>query len=340
MQVFFSTVIREAPVRQGGEFVRLDWESKTVLGRVPIFTTSPEVQDPNSRGNTRGGRGIEIIGDRVVVASYHTLKVYDRSLRHQRDVTHPLMVNLHETYSGPDGRIWISCTAIDAALEIDLETGHVTRQFWPREMRGFQRALGLTPLEIDKQADNRIRFLSRKYLEHLSHLHLNAVASWQGEMYALFHSFGIIVNLDRQKVVIESQALRGAHNLVIRDDGLAFVNDTFGRTIRIYDLRTESQSQVIDLMKFQWVHNVRGFARWRDIVYVMRQVLHKIQGRPSRPPRHLYVRGLDLVGNLLFVGLSPASILCIDWTQERFVDAYCYSKDIRACVHGLRVVGE
>jgi hypothetical protein len=337
MQVFFSTVVREAPAKQGGEFVRLDWESKTILGRVSIFAAHPEVDDPNPRGNTRGGRGIVVLDDKVVVASYHTLKLYDRELHHQRDVSHPLMVNLHETHSCHDGEIWVSCTATDAALEVDLETGQVIRQFWPREMRGFQRALDLTPLEIDKQADNRDQFLSRKYLNHPSHLHLNAVASWQGEMFSLFNSFGIIANMDRQEVVIEDPTLRGGHNLIIRDDGMAFVNDSLGRAVRVYDLRAKQLNQIIDLTRFRWV---RDLARWRDIIYLVQKGLHKVGIWPLEPSRPLFVRGLDLVEDQLFVGLSPASILCIDWRRGELVDVYSYSQNVRDCIHGLKVLAE
>ena len=58
------------------------------------------------------------------------------------------------------------------------------------------------------------------------------------------------------------------------------------------------------------------------------------------PPRPLFVRGLDRLGDLLFVGVSPATILCIDEHQGKLVDAYSYSQDVGVCIHGLRVVGD
>ena len=52
------------------------------------------------------------------------------------------------------------------------------------------------------------------------------------------------------------------------------------------------------------------------------------------------LRGLDRLGDLLFVGISPASILCINRQSGALVDSYCYSDDVATCIHGLRVLAE
>lgn len=69
MQIFFSTVVRAAPVEKGGELIQLDWDSKTVLSRIPIAPKNPKIIDPNPRGNARGGRGIVMLNDEIFVAS-------------------------------------------------------------------------------------------------------------------------------------------------------------------------------------------------------------------------------------------------------------------------------
>ncbi len=79
-KVYFSTVVRSSPLLKGGEIVLLDWESKTIEAKQPIFPKNPEIIDPNPRGNGRGGRGIEFFGNDVVVADYHTLEIYDYKL--------------------------------------------------------------------------------------------------------------------------------------------------------------------------------------------------------------------------------------------------------------------
>ncbi len=119
IKVYFSTVNRAAPIEKGGEFLLLDWKTKTIEAKDHLYPTNPAITDPNPRGNARGGRGIEIIGDEVVVATYHTLKIYDRKLNHKRDISHSLMVALHEICSAGENKIAVSSTALDAVLVID-----------------------------------------------------------------------------------------------------------------------------------------------------------------------------------------------------------------------------
>ena len=338
MDVYFSTVIRNSPPREGGELIWLDWETKQVKQRVPIYPTDPELDDPNPRGSTRGGRGVEWLGDRVLVASYHTLLFFDRELTPVNHITHPLMAGLHETFL-KDGRVWVTSTTIDAALEIDLETGSAANSYWPREMAGFQEAFGLSPQPIDKATDQRQRFVAhsrRRAFTDEHHVHLNVVAAWKGEMYGLFSRLGAIVNLDRQEVVVQDLALRGGHNLLIGDDGTAIVNGTFSRTIRFYDLATGRLLRIIDLAELPWVQ--RLLRRYGPAYWMGRQAFRlRIGIRPNRP---VFVRGLDRVGDLLFVGISPAAILCLDLASGKLLDVFAYASDVRACIHGVKVISE
>ena len=61
---------------------------------------------------------------------------------------------------------------------------------------------------------------------------------------------------------------------------------------------------------------------------------------PPSPPRPVFVRGLDFAEDRLFVGISPATILCIDWDRGELVDHYNYSQNVHVCVHGLKVLPE
>ena len=79
MDVFFSTVVREAPIENGGELVRVNWQSLQVEKTSPL-TPDEVANDPNPRGNTRGGRGIARVGDLLCVATYNSISVVDRDL--------------------------------------------------------------------------------------------------------------------------------------------------------------------------------------------------------------------------------------------------------------------
>lgn len=55
MYVIFGTVIRSAPVKKGGELVKLDWGNKNVIRRHTIYPKEPEIQrDPILEGIQEG----------------------------------------------------------------------------------------------------------------------------------------------------------------------------------------------------------------------------------------------------------------------------------------------
>jgi hypothetical protein len=337
IKIYFSTVVRGAPQRNGGEVVLIDWNKKNVEVRQPVFPSNPDLVDPNPRGNARGGRGIEFIEDDVIVANYHTLKIYDRNLRHKKDVSHPLFVGLHETFSNGNGQIWVSSTSIDAILGMDINNNRVFQQYWPREMSYFQRELNLTPLDIDKEDDNRTKFLEKRHSRHPSHLHLNAIANWQGELYGLFNSFGVIANLDKEKIVIRDASLRHPHNLIIDENGTAIVNNTYKYAIHFYDLNDGKLLRTINLTEFELV---RRLLLKDQLKYYFRGLLKKFFAFQINAPRPVFLRGLDQVGHYLFVGVSPATVLCIDSQSGKLLDYFSYTDDVNVCIHGLRVLVE
>lgn len=336
MKALFSTVVRSAPVEQGGEVVLADLSAKAIEAAAPIVPTDPSVDDPNPRGNSRGGRGIAVLNGEVIVAGYHSLHCFRPDLTPTRKITHPLMVGVHEIQLTPQRTLWVSATAVDAALEFDISSGTIARQIWPREQGVFQRMFDLSPLEIDKSVDNRLNFLSRSHLEHPSHLHLNAVALYDGEVHALFNNFGAIANLDRSEVAAIDPAIRGAHNLVIGENS-AFVNNTLNRAVHIFDVPEWSLRKTLELGRYRWAQRLLRAERRAAVTRRLRRKLKlSSASRPAAKP--LFVRGLDVRDELLVVGVSPATLLVIDWKRETLLDTFHYVDDINVAVHGLKVV--
>ncbi|MBI2221525.1 MAG: hypothetical protein HYU53_09995 [Acidobacteria bacterium] len=337
MNVYFSTVVRRAREGAGGEVVKVDWDRKRVLARAPVAAVNPTVRDPNPRGNTRGGRGILLDGDEVLVASYHSLLVFDRSLRLRRQVSHPLFVNLHEISWDGDGCIWATSTNIDAAVKVD-RAGRMVHAWWPREDPVPAGRFRLTPLALAKDGDNRTAFVGVSANSH-SHVHLNAATMWEGRPLMLFNRFGCVVRLDPTEVLIEDRALRGAHNLLVAD-GHILINNTVGRAVHVYDGNGRLVTR-IDLTAFDVVRRVlRRHAFAQAGCWLARH------GRPSRifrplfqrvaTARPLFVRGLCATDRgTVLAGISPATILEIDWRRNTLVDVFSFSTDRHVCVHGL-----
>jgi hypothetical protein len=337
MQVYFTTVKRGAPLKEAGELIRLDWERKAVISRVPIFPANPVFNDPNPRGGGRGGRGIAFVDGKLIAASYHTLHVFDPALGHLSDISHSQFVGLHEISPSGLDCVWVTSTILDLALKLNVKSGEVEREYWARDLPGLQKALKVSSMGVDKTVDNRIRYLDPKILTNPSHLHLSAVAEWRGEVYALLGVRRAIVNLDRQTVVMADPDLKLGHNLRVLPEGIAIVLDSIGRTVRFYDLGRGKLVRQIDLMKIKWV---RDLLRWPDRIYQGNRLMKETALRRGKSARPFCLRGMDLLERKLFIGASPATILCLDLDSGEIVDTYIYSKDVLLVIHGIKVIDD
>lgn len=332
MHIYFGTVARAAPVSEGGSLFKLDWERKAIIRMVPIVPVQPSLyHDPNARGNVRGCRGIGIVNDTVIAADYHTLNFYDRDLNLQRKMTHGLMVGLHETHI-TGSSIWVTSTTLDAALKYRLEDGTLEASYWPREMPEFQDTLKLEPLVIDKNIDNRLNFLEKNSFRGPSHLHLNAVCEFRGEVYALFHSKCIVANLSKGTIVIQDENLKHAHNLLMEEPGVVYINDTHRTVVRQYDLQSGQQIRAINIRKMRGIKSLLLKSATRAIRDMGVSFFGSGRKATAKP---LYLRGLAVYGDYIFAGFSPATIVCIDKITGELVDYYFHSNDMRVCIHGL-----
>jgi len=332
MNIYFGTVARAANVSEGGSLFKLDWERKTIIRETPIAPAEPSVDhDPNARGNVRGCRGIGVVNDQIIAADYHSLNFYDHDLNLKRKMTHGLMVGLHETQV-VNSSIWVTSTTLDAALKYRLEDGALEESYWPREVPEFQNSLDLEPLQIDKRIDNRLKYLEQDSFRGPSHLHLNAVCEFRGEVYALFHSKKLVANLSRGTIVIQDDKLKHAHNLIMEEPGVVYINDTRRTVVRQYDLESGNQIRAIDIRKMRGIKPLllRSAAR-----AIKETGISFITRKGKATARPLYLRGLAINEDYIFAGFSPATIVRIDKKTGELVDYYFHSTDMRLCIHGL-----
>lgn len=319
MIVYFDTVRRKRPVEKGGELVQLDWSTKKVLKKMPIFPTDPDVKyDPNPRGNSRGGKGIIINEEEIFVGTYHTILVFDFFLNLKRKITNNLFSNIHEMcFSGEN--IWVSATAIDCAVKVNRE-GKTIKTWWPREEKVLQDKYGLWPMDIDKTVDNRLKFLHLEVEKKESHTHLNSVTKYREQTYVLLNRQGAVVQVKPTvKIVLEDILICGGHSPVVSGDGKQMILcSSFRKEILFYHLEKGKLIKKINLLDFEKIVD-----------------LHK--KHPDQPfNRSIFVRGLEIIDpNRILVGVSPASILEIDINRNKLLDFYQYSFDVGDAVHGL-----
>jgi len=306
-------------VQDGGELVQLDWSTKKIIRRLPIFPTDPEVvNDPNPRGNSRGGKGIIINQKQLFVGTYHTILVFDHHLNLRGKVTNNLFSNIHEMcFAGEN--IWASSTTIDCAVLVNQQ-GDTIKSWWPREEPLLQQKYGLSPMKISKTADNRIKYLHDELEKKESHTHLNSVTKFGEKTYVLLNRLGIVVEIEPvTRVVLESELIRGAHSPVVTENGEKLcLCSSFNKDILLYDLKEARLVKRIHLLNFSEI-----------------AALHR--NHPDQPyNKSVFVRGLEVIdSDRILVGISPASILEIHTAKDTLIDFYQYSSDVGDAVHGL-----
>jgi hypothetical protein len=125
--------------------------------------------------------------------------------------------------------------------------------------------------------------------------------------------------LETPAVVLRHDLLKRGHNLVVQGD-YAFCCSTPNTAVAEFDLATGEVVRQLDV-----------------------SALPEVQALPQRvaDPKialPLFLRGLAMVGNDVYVGLSPATILHLDWAAGTVIDLYQHSEEVNVAVHGLAVV--
>lgn len=329
MRVFLSTVVRGAPLEQGGEVIALDWGTKQVLQRAPIYPRNPTFDDPNTRGGGRGGRGIAILPNELFVASYHTLHGFDHQLRPTRTITNHNFAGLHEVKPVADG-IWISSTPLGNVMKIDF-AGQVVQQWWAHDDPLVQQHFAPDPIAIDKTKDNRLA-----YLEDFSKLHLNNVEVHAGRVYVCFNHHGAVLRLFPTEIVAHDPSLKGCHNGLVTEADEILVNDSHHHTLIVFDLVSGRIKRRIDLARFPEVAQLARASGFKHVPWSVRLRNFVMRKRMSRP---LFTRGMCRIDERrVLLGVSPATVLEVDYQSGNLLDLCQIGDSPNECIHGLEAV--
>jgi hypothetical protein len=335
--IYFTTVVRAGELARAGELVVLDWSTKRVLATAPLAPRDAPDLDNNPRGGRRGGRGIWVTPDLIYAATNDAIECFDHALTPRGALSNGLLAGLHEVHMRTPGRLWVAATTIDAAVEVDLETGDSTGVYWPRGDVRFQRQLNLVPSDFDQTSDLRLVAQLTDFARSPGHLHLNAVATWRDDLHALFSKQGVIANLEKGEVVMRHPLLVRAHNLVVVGDDV-FVCSTKARHICQFNLVSGQLVRSLDLRKLNGIPELTGLSESALMTLGTEPPVATTSG--AEPPvvaLGLFARGLQVVDDLVFAGVSPGSVLCIDWARGWLVDSFQYSDQRKTAIHGLLV---
>jgi hypothetical protein len=326
-----STVVRGAPLSEGGRLLLVDLSERRVIRSVPVYPSNPDIADSGSRGNARGGRGILRVGvDRFVVADYHTLRIVGGDLAEERRVSTPRMVGLHELAMF-DGKVLAAATTADRVLEIDLESEREAGCQDLRTSSVLMDQLGLAAsAPRDRIVDERAALVDEDLAANRSHLHVNAVAVHDGRAICLLNRVGALVELEGMKIIAHHESLRGAHNVVPHGDELLVNSSRDGRLVRVS--LTTGDCKAISLRQDPRLDRIVRRALMR--FHFLRR-LGRVFPRVTPLSRPFFVRGLVVDGDRAYVGTSPAGIIELDLLTNTVSNWWFFSTDVRECVHGL-----
>lgn len=329
-KLYISTVNRCSPIEQGGGLLTYKWPEGELIAEQPIAPTTPKIEDsPNPRGGIRGARGIVKTTDgHLIVSSYHSLIELDGNMTEVNHYSHPLMSGIHAICLGEADKIWITSTSIDVLMEYDLRNQTAT-QFYDVTTLDCMKNYGVQPRQLDLSQDYRT---SADYIMGDS-THLNSVVRTKSRLLVLLNYQGLIVDPIADQVLLQDDNLQGAHDLVyIESENLIAANDTRKQAILLYDAESLKFKQVIYLNQLKGCPNwIRWTQRSQSISGQLRSLLKR--KKPAAVP--LFQRGLTYTNGSLFVGLSPAAVLEVDWRGQQVKQVLRISKEVSDTIYGI-----
>jgi hypothetical protein len=322
-RVVVTSTIRWAWVSEvSAHFRILDLESGAVTFTAPVPESTWRAVDPNPRGGQRGARGISVQGDRLVLANAESLFVFDTSWRLLRQISRPLLADIHDVLAEERG-IWVTAAGCDSLVLMGWD-GQLADWWTFRNDGRLVRRLGFRRADLPKIDPKRDYRDPRARADLFDTVHLNGVLRAGDGMLLSFGrvnvsqdapgSAAVVWLPDRRRawprrasVVLESRpALVPNHNLGLEGDLLVY-NDTNRDRLVAWNRRAKAE---------------HGSA--------------KIPGRPA------FARGLAQIGpgRWLVGSQKPHAVHDVDVTAGEIVRTYALGGHENETVFGICVLPE
>lgn len=297
-RVLATCVVRTAgPGESHGGVYAIDLETGT--SSLALDWNDPDI-DWQGRGGERGLRGVAVHRSGIYVATCDEILQFDEAFRLQRAFGHKYLGHLHEIALAGE-RLWITSTAYDAVLELDLSTGRFVRGVCLRRVDSglpafelFDPGSGHGPLPGDTT-------------------HLNSVVPHRGALYLSGADLPFLCVLEHDELRIWSAIPLGSHNARPYGEGV-ILNDSVARRLRVLGpFGTERAS---------CPGGGPGAAADGDPA-----------GAGSAPG---FTRGLCVLDDdLVAFGSSPASVRVFSVSRARCLREIVLSSDVRRSIHGI-----
>ena len=301
MKIICTTVVRAAEhgSNHGGLYV-INVEDESVLHYAPY---DEYFVNDNERGGERGLRGICVLDDRIIVASATSLIELDKEtfevVRKLED--REVFRSIHEICFFA-GSIWVTSTAIDCIVRVDLDFNVVgLYQIIGESMSDYKMLTGKHLTDISKVQEN-------------DNFHINSISSFSGRL--VFG--GLITHLydfDTMNVVEAMPIIQNAKSFQ-------------------HNFYEYNDMQIVNLTGWQKL----GFIKHSICKTVDVPRSKAVKYYADDIAENNWNRGLAREDNLVFVGSSPARVLMFDMGTEKFEKTIGLEDDMRHCIHGLEIL--
>lgn len=315
MRVILTTVIRGAGSYElSGRIIELDLPSGEIIMAMNLpnkgFIVGP-------RGGSRGGRGMRVFDNKIYVATYNYILVYDLEWNLLSEIRHPHVVGHHEIQVDAQG-VWCCSTVIDAVVKLDFE-GNALFEWWASEDEAFLSWVGGKKIIWDRSVDYSTYYPPSIDVEgHPDcQFHINSVYCVEGKVYAYdLASRALFSVWPRFEPIVRNSAWDYAHNVCPRGRDI-LVNVSALKTFEIWRMPGR-------LERF-----------WRRRPYLVQKVVVVPgEGGSTQFSKSGWVRGrIDLGPNEFVVGCNPVSLHYI--RDGQVMRVWKVSDDVNEAVHGL-----
>jgi hypothetical protein len=334
MRVIATTVVRESirGKQKTGYIYDIDWDALAVRTRLAVPDPSYPESDDNPRGGVRGGRGVAVTKDGILVANYDTVYTYDDEWKCLDSYSHPLFIGTHEV--DWDGQhLYMAATGIDVVLRYDPKTRQVETAWDPHGPELAERfKIRTRPHAVDGTVDYRVR-----QAPILDECHINGVTR-SGD--ATIVNCGLVrrrpstavrsVRKLRRRLGIEQKRENRKHSgesWVVRVNGTA-TSDVLLQMAN-HDFPTHNGQLLPDrriVVNDSTNNTVRVFTPDGQKELFQKQM-------PGT-----WLRGLEPVeGSRVLLGTAPATVVLLDVESGETLGSLKLSDNPNEAIHGLTV---
>jgi hypothetical protein len=203
-----------------GHLYVLDLDKWEIVQRGSIIEPPYRDLDPNPRGGFRGGKGIAIYDDQIILANTVAIFRFDQTWNLLRVISHPSCSGIHDILLDSNNHLWVTSARNDILFKFDIE-GNLLEYFYFRQNHPNQPMLqwAQPPILNNKDiANGKTDFRDPRTHEISAHdsVHVNSIS--QHPDGSILVSLGLVVGKKFSSLmkIKDSLSRVGLWSLIIR----------------------------------------------------------------------------------------------------------------------------